>query len=82
MPGPRAAQLPFESPGSSTLATWADEAILLRYTRRVNLAPILLGTSSFTASGWAGSSWSTSAMPPVTEQIRKFGGPLRRCAAQ
>ena len=28
---------------------------VLRYTRRVNLAPILLGTSSFTASGWAGS---------------------------
>ena len=37
--------------------------LVLRYTRGVNLPPILLGTSSFTASGWAGSFYPKGMRP-------------------
>ena len=43
---------------------WNDGLQLLRYTRGVSLPPILLGTSSFTASGWAGSFYP-KGMPPA-----------------
>jgi uncharacterized protein YecE (DUF72 family) len=38
--------------------------LVLRYTRGVTLPPILLETSSFTASGWAGSFYP-KGMPPA-----------------
>jgi len=42
-----------------------QEAIkfVLRYTRAVSLPPILLGTSSFTASGWTGSFYPKGMRP-------------------
>jgi hypothetical protein len=39
------------------------EKKVLRYTFGVNLPPILLGTSSFTASGWAGSFYPKGMRP-------------------
>jgi uncharacterized protein YecE (DUF72 family) len=51
-------QLLCTAPNPST-----DVLRVLRYTRRVNLAPILLGTSSFTASGWAGSFYPKGMRP-------------------
>jgi len=42
---------------------WNDGLQLLRYTRGVSLPPILLGTSSFTASGWAGSFYPKGMRP-------------------
>jgi uncharacterized protein YecE (DUF72 family) len=51
---------PCSRPGALTGLTPSQH---LRYTRGVNPPPILLGTSSFTASGWAGSFYPKGMRP-------------------
>jgi Protein of unknown function DUF72 len=43
--------------------SFGREKKFLRYPFGVNLPPILLGTSSFTASGWAGSFYPKGMRP-------------------